>query len=151
MFLFILLLVIIGILLVAKFKAQNPSMKSELIEFDTLKTIQQITGALRSFNCSMSKLEDDDPLASVDGTPQPAIAILMHGKASVSDAFKHYGAGMSEWGVQVIVYELGNKRHVELIALGESGMGSAMAGYGNNYVNIRHSKDYRDRIAQMLA
>lgn len=139
-------------------------MKTDAIEFDTQKTVQQITGVLRSVKCTMERLEDD-PLAGADGGPRPVIAVLMAGKASFADAFKHFGAGKSEWGVQVVVYDLGNKRHVEMVALGESGLkqafsayratgGGMFSGYGslaNAYINIRHSKDHRDQIAQMLA
>lgn len=139
-------------------------MKTDAIEFDTQKTVQQITGVLRSVKCAMERLEDD-PLASADGGPRPVIAVLMAGKASFADAFKHPGAGKSEWGVQVVVYDLGNKRHVKMVALGESGLaqmfdaykatgGGLFSGYlslANAYFNIRHSKDHRDQIAQMLA
>lgn len=136
-------------------------MKTDVIEFDTKKDVEQIANALRTFKCQMERLKDD-PLSN--GTP-PAIAVVMCGKATMLDAFKHAGAGKSEWGVQVIVTDLGNRRHVELIALGESGVkqafsayratgGGLFSGYGslsNQYFNIRHSKDYRDRIAEMIS
>ncbi len=157
MILILLIIVIVAILMVFKAKGNSTDMKTDAIEFDTLKTVQQITSALRSVKCQMERL-NDDPLADVDGGPHPVIAVLMTGRASFSDAFKHYGAGRSEWGVQVIVYDLGNKRHVELIALGESAMGASWRAYAagnssmaNQYFEIRHSKDYRDRIAQMIA
>ena len=138
-------------------------MKTDAIEFDTQKTVQQITSVLRSVKCTMERLEDD-PLAGIDGEPSPVIAVLMAGKASFADALKHPGSGKSEWGVQVYVYDLGNKCHVEMVALGESGMKQAFRAYGatggrlfsgyaslaNAYFNIHHSKDYRDQIAQML-
>lgn len=157
MILVLLIIVLVAILMVFKAKANSTDMKTDAIEFDTQKTVQQITSALRTLQCQMNRL-NDDPLADADGGPRPVIAVLMAGRASFSDAFKHYGAGRSEWGVQVIVYDLGNKRHIELIALGESGMGASWRAYAsgnsslaNQYFNIRHSKDYRDRIAQMLA
>ncbi len=134
-----------------------------MIEFDTQKSVQQITSVLLSVKCTMGRLEDD-PLSGADGGPRPVIAVLMAGKASFGDAFKHFGAGLSEWGVQVVVYDLGNKRHVEMVALGESWKEQALKAYGatggdlssgyvamaNAYFNIRHSKDHRDQIAQML-
>lgn len=103
-------------------------------------------------------------MSGADGGPRPVIAVLMAGKASFGDAFKHFGVGKSEWGVQVVVYDLGNERHVEMVTLGESGMKQAFKAYGatggrlfsgygamsNAYFNIRHSKDHRDQIAQML-
>lgn len=164
MILVVILVVLVALIFVFKFKAENGNMKTDSIEFDTQKTVQQITGILRSVKCNMEQL-NDDPLAGADGGPRPVIAILMAGKASFADAFRHFGAGKSEWGVQVVVYDLGNKRHIEMVALGESGMGAAwkaysatgggmFSGYGsmaNQYFNIRHSKDHRDQIAQMLA
>ena len=145
----VLAIIIIVVLVVQKFAGQNAKLKSDQIEFDTQKTAQQIASVLRSFGGDIERL-DDDPLDNGSG---PAIAVLMSGKATLIDAAKHFGAGTSDWGVQVIVDELGNKRHVTLIAVGESGLSTAMSGYAtqNNYFNLRHSKDYRDRIAQLLA
>ena len=137
-------------------------MKTEAIEFDTMKDVNQIVNILRSQKGQIEKLEDD-PFAGADGSIQPVVAVILYGKASLGDAFKHFGAGKSEWGVQIYVYDLGTKRHIELIALGESAMKSAFsayratgggAGYGslaNQYFNIRHSRDHRDQIAQLLA
>ena len=138
-------------------------MKTDAIEFDTQKTVQEIANVLRSQKCDIEQLTDD-PLAGYDSGPTPVLAVLLAGKAKFSDAFKHPGAGKSEWGVQVVVYEFGNKRHVEMIALGESGFRQAIGAYAatggrasrgylslaNAYFNIRHSKDYRDQIAQKL-
>lgn len=151
-FLLFLLVVLIVVVMVLKFAGMNANLKSDQIEFDTQKSIQEITNALRSFRCSMDRLEGD-PLAGANGGPVPVIEVLMSGKATFVDAFKHFGAGMSGWGVQVIVYDLGNKRHVELVAVGERGLSVVWSSYAtqNNYYNLKHSKDYRDRIAQAIA
>ncbi|MDR1604317.1 MAG: hypothetical protein LBS10_05945 [Gracilibacteraceae bacterium] len=123
-------------------------MKTDAIEFDTMKNLRQIVSTLQSGKWAIEKL--DDPFDNVGGSA-PDIAVLISGRASVVDAFKHFGAGKSEWAVQVIVTDLGNTRHVEMIALGESGFAAARAGMNNQYFNIRHSKDHRNQIAQMLA
>lgn len=149
-FLLLLIVVIVVFLIVFKIKGNDTSVRSDAIEFDTQKTVQQITGALRSIKCQMDRLNNDDPLATADGGPHPVIAVLMVGNDTL------LGVGAKEWGVQAIVYELGNKRHVELIALGESGMGAGWRAYasGDNsmakYCDMNKSKKKRDEIAQML-
>lgn len=154
MMLVLIFIICVAMLLYMKSKAANGDLKTDAIEFDTQKTVQQITNVLRSVKCQMQKLEDD-PLAGSDGSPQPVIALLMTGRVGFFEMFKHFVNGAnSEWGVQIIVYDLGNKRHVEMVALGESAMGASWRGYvtGNHqHLDIRFSKDQRDQIAQMLA
>lgn len=149
---FLLLIVVLGvILMIFKIKGNDTSVRFDAIEFDTQKTVQQITGALRSIKCQMDRLNNDDPLAIADGGPQPIIAVVMTGNNTL------FGMGVKEWGVQLITYELGNKRHVELIALGESGMGAAWRAHATGdrsmgrYCDMKTSKKMRDQIAQMLA
>lgn len=139
-------------------------LKTDAIEFDTQKTVQEIANVLHSQKCTIEQLTANDSLVEHDDNPTPALAVLLTGKAKFVDSLKHFGAGKSEWGVQVIVYELGSKRHVGMIALGESGLKQAMSAYGatggsmsrgygklaNAYLNIRHSRDYRNRIAEQL-
>lgn len=152
--LMLMVIIPVALILYAKSKAANGDLKTDAIEFDTQKTVQQITGVLRSVKCQMQKLEDD-PLAGSDGSPQPVVALLMTGKVGFFEKFKHlFNSAASEWGVQIIVYDLGNKRHIEMVALGESTMGASWRGYvtGNHqHLDIRFSKDQRDQIAQMLA
>jgi len=148
---FLLLIFCIVLLMIFKIKGMRGDIKRDAIEFDTQKTIQQITGVLRSIKCQMDPLNNNDPLAAADGGPQPVIAVLMEGNDTL------FGLGAKLWSVQVIVYELGNKRHVELIALSESGMGAGWRAYatGDNsqakYADRRKSIKKRDEIAQMLA
>ena len=150
-FLLLLFVVLVVILMIFKIKGNDTSINSDAIEFDTQKTVQQITGVLRSIKCQMDRLNNDDPLATADGGPQPVIAVVMVGNDTL------LGMGAKQWGVQAIVYELGNKRHVALIALGESGMGAAWRGYVSGdssmskYCDMGKSKKKRDEIAQMLA
>lgn len=136
-------------------------MKSDSKEFYTRMTVPEIASVLRSFKCNIQSLTQD-ALSSAVGETRGDIEVLMHGKASFLDAAKHAGAGKSEWAVQVYVYDLGDVRQVELVALGESALASAANAYSftggkngyvqmaNMYVNFRHSKDYRDRIMARL-
>ena len=151
MILFLLLFACIALLMVAKIKGNSTEVSTDAIEFDTQKTVQQITSALRSIKCQMDRLNSDDPLADADGGPKPVIAVLMVGNDTL------FGMGAKEWGVQVVAYELGNKRHIELIALGESGMGASWRAYATGdssmarHCDMKQSKMKRDQIAQMLA
>lgn len=148
----IIVVAILWFLVALKIKSQKIDLKSEQVEFDTQRTVSQIANILRSFNAEMEKLEGD-ALSGVDEGPVAAIEISMTGRASFGDAFKHFGSGMAYWEVQVYVYELGNKRHVVLVAVGEDGFGAMSANYaaGNQYYNLKFSRDYMDKIAQALA
>lgn len=141
----ILVIVILAVLIVVlKAKAGSDKVKTESVEFDTQKTVGEITNVLRSFNCRIERL-NEDPLET---GPSSAIAVLCYGEPSFTDKFKHAGGATSVWGVQVIVHDLGNRRHVALVALGQNLMGNTAQnkGYGMGF-----SKEYRDKIAQMLA
>lgn len=140
-------------------------MKTDSIEFDTLRPVSEITNILRGFKCNFEKIKDD-PFGGAGG-PQASIEVLMWGKATMKDAFRHFGSGKSEWGVQVYVYDLGNYRHVELVTLGESGwqaarealaatggrtgLGSGYATLANQRFSMSIGKDYRDMIASAIA
>ena len=129
-------------------------MKANVIEFDTKKSVQRIVTILRSQVCQIDML-NADPFGSI-GEPEPAVAVLLQGREGL---FKN---GV-RWGVQAIVYDLGNKRHIELIALGESGLLAAFNSYAANglgssywldatdYYNMGAGKKRRDRLAKALA
>lgn len=142
--LFVIICILFALIIFLKMKANDDSVKTDSISFDTQKSVSEIANALRSLNCEIQAL-NDDPLSS---GPKPAIAVICMGKPSVSDSFKHPGGATSLWGVQVIVDELGNRRHVELVALGQNLMGNTTynKGFGMGF-----SRDYRDKIAAMLA
>ncbi len=142
----IVIAIVICLVLIVFLKMQqnDSTIKKDSVEFDTEKSVSQITDAIRSFNCEIERLKDD-PL---DNGPAPAIAILMYGEPKFTDKFKHIGGAVSVWGVQVIVNDLGERRHVELVALGHNQFGNSQSnkGYGMGF-----SREYRDKIAQMLA
>ena len=135
--------IVVGVLWF-KSKIDGDKIKTEAVEFDTQKTMNQIAKALRSFNCQMERL-DDDPLSNGSDSD---IAVLMSGEPGFTDKFKHPGGATSVWGVQVYVVDLGNHRHVKLVALGQNIMGNRT--YAKGY-GLGFSRDYRDKIASMLA
>ena len=72
----------------------------------------------------------------------------MVGNPKLTDKFKHVGGAVSVWGVQVIVDDLGDRRHVRLVALGQNQFGNSTydKGFGMGF-----SREYRDKIAELLA
>ncbi|MCM1264074.1 MAG: hypothetical protein NC313_15285 [Butyrivibrio sp.] len=124
-------------------------MKTDTIEFDTKKDINQIVNALKSLRKANIQKLNDDPFGNVGGV-SPDIAVLVDGKASIIDNLKHISAGGRDlWGVQVYVTDMGSARHVELVALGENGLAAALS---QSYrYTMAVSRDYRDKIAQMIA
>ena len=94
------------LIMVLKAKANDDRIKSDTIEFDTQKSVAEITNVLRSFDCQIERL-NDDPL---DSGPKPEIAVLLMGKPGFKESLKHPGGAVSLWGVQTIVNDLG-KRH----------------------------------------
>ena len=140
----LLFICIAGIIFFKVKQNDNSIQKRDSIEFDTQKSVAEITNALRSLNCQMMRL-NDDPLANGQG---PAIAVRCYGDPKFTDKFKHVGGAVSVWGVDVIVTDLGNRRHVELDALGHSVWGNTK---DNKGFGIGFSREYRDKIAEMLA
>lgn len=120
-------------------------MKSDKIEFDTRKTVQEIIDALRTFNCNIEKVESNDPFGGYGGGYGPAISVLMSGRGSALEGFRVVGSSFAEWGVQVTVDDLGNKRHVQLVAFGASGF------QRNPPFWMPLSKDYRKQIANKIS
>ena len=152
----VILLILIAIpviIIVGRAAYDNAKLDYDQIEFDTQKTVQQIIDALRSFNCSIEELTSD-PLSSYETEEAADIEVLLTGGGGFIDAIRHFWVGHASWGVQVYVYELGNKRHVTLVAAGLEGWSAAAAIFnvgGRDFPSLTLSKDYRDRIAQALA
>ena len=132
------------------------AMKSDSVQFNTRMTLQQIVQVLNSYKCQIQSIQSD-PFAQ----DKADIEVVMVGMATMADAAMHVGAGKSQWGVQVYVYDMGKYRSVELVALGESGFKYAWTEgryqgaldsmvNGQSYINIRHSKKYRDEIMRKL-
>lgn len=140
----IIVIVIIALIIFIKIKQNDDSVTREAVEFDTGKTVSQIADVLRTFDCEVHKL-NDDPL---NNGPTSAISVLLVGQPKLTEMLHHVGGAVSVWGVQVIVDDLGNRRHVKLVALGQNQLGNTRynKGYGMGF-----SREYRDKIAQMLA
>lgn len=113
-------------------------MKRHQIEFETTKGVQTIADILRKVKCDdIVKLETAEDPFGEDNGPVPDIAVLMCGKGTLSPP----------WGVQVIVTDLGKTRYVELVALGEDGMGDMM----NIYAETGGGLLYYMRAKQRLS
>lgn len=135
--------------------------KTDSITFKTQKTLGQLADALRQAAQQLKasdliKIEDDDPLAGIgQDADQPDIAVALSGKVGFAGGLKHFRAGAANniWGVQVYVYDLGNERAVELVALGQSVFTDAWRGRGWNgagVLNLGASKEKRDQLVQMM-
>lgn len=127
-----------------KFRENDARIKTDEVQFDTLKSVSQITSVIRSLDCKIERLEYD----ALDDNPVSAIAVLLTGEPNFKDMLKHpSGSLVRVWGVQVIVDDLGDRRHVTLIALGQNGVGT----YNDKSLGMAFSRDYRNKIAEMLA
>lgn len=138
-------------------------IKTDAVKFDTNKDVCEISNILSSMK--KCQIGDLDKGSFKEGNTFPAIAVLITGKATMADAFKHFGATKSEWGVQVVVFDLEEKRRVLVVALGESQLKSYLnassrtgsltsfstALKATHHINIRHSRSYRDKIAEMIS
>ena len=128
---------------------ESGEYKTDMIKFDTKKTPNEVLAIIRNDKSKKERL-DEVPYGSV----YPSLAVLLYGRASFADVFKHAGAGKSEWAFKLYVYDLGSKRRVFMVALGESQLRAKISnGYLSAslaYVNMRHSKGHRDKIAQMI-
>ena len=118
-------------------------MKTDTITFTTKKSLPEIANILRrassDFKAQLSKL-NDDPLGSLGGQ-EPEIAEGMTGS-------NFLGFGARGWGIEIYVTDLGTKRSVELIALGD-GLMRKMS--GGEFFDLGLGKKHRDKLANMLA
>lgn len=114
-------------------------MKYEKIEFDTYKSVEEIINVLRTFKCKIEKVEYDDPFDGYGGSNVPAISVMMSGRGSAFEGLRVFGSSFAEWGVQVTVDDLANRRHVQLVA------------YGVRPYWMPLSKDYRKQIAEKIS
>ncbi len=133
------------------------AMKTESIQFDTRKDLNQIADVLRSAGGQIEKIQGD-PLGGFGASKQD-IEVVISGEER--KGLLKLVAGY--WAVQVYVLDQGTSRHVELIALGESTMSKIMAGakYGSDvfgamtsgekFFELKFSKQHRDEIARALA
>ena len=130
------------------------AQQGESIQFDTRKTVQEIANVLRSYGGNMEKL-NSDPLAGISGGETEAIAIVIWDEVrGFREMMKHPASKGAAWAVQVYVYEQGEARHIELVALGKSSGSmwlSGAIGRGNRTYHLGFSRDHRDELAKLLA
>ena len=129
--------------------------KSVPVEFETQKTLPEISEILRQAASNMKAnverlIFEDDPLGDFDNNATPNIAVLLSGNVGILGGFKHLRPGSIRggdvWGVQVQVFDEGNRRFVALLALGES---NPFADAG--VPNIGASKEKMNVLVEMLS
>ena len=130
------------------------AQQGESIQFDTKKTVQEIANVLRSYRGNMEKL-DSDPLAGIGGGAAEAIAVVIWDEVrGLGEMLRHPASKGASWAVQVYVYDRGEARHIELVALGKSSGSmwlSGAIGRGNRSYHLGFSKDHRDELAKLLS
>ena len=122
-------------------------MKTDSVQFTSKASVrdlgirlQQICANLRA---NTRRLQTDDAFGV---TEAPDIGVLAEGKKFMGGA----------WAVQILVYDRGNDRFVELIALGDSGFTKFQAsmagdrGYLRESPSLGTSRKIRDQIANSL-
>lgn len=123
-------------------------LRTESAEFKTSKSLQEIADILRRASYEMKaeveQIGNNDPLGGFGN--QPDLAVAFCGRLGLFGSFKHYRLNSSNdiWGVQIFVYEMGNERGVELVALGES------ASMFNGALNLGASKEHMEKLLSML-
>ena len=119
-------------------------IKTDIEEFTTRRSLRELSDALRraisATKAEVEKLEDD-PLDTADDI-KPDVQVLLSGS--------NFMGGPRMWGVQVLLYELGDRRAVQLIAIGEGFGAGVMSYYTGGYFELRDGKRRRDKILAIL-
>ena len=119
-------------------------IKTDTVEFTTKRSLRDLTDALRrAISATKAQVEqlEDDPLEMVDDI-KPQVAVLLSGS--------NFMGGSRMWGVQVILYDLGNRRAAQLVAIGEGFGAGVMSYYTGGYFELRDGKRRRDKILAIL-
>jgi len=117
-------------------------MKSNSLEFESALSVEQLGQALnRGFTRLKAKVErvsaSSNPLDSLNGSPD--VAVVGTGQSLL-------GGG---WAVHAYVTDLGTHRHVELVALGDSGFTRAFDGIRNS-LSLGKSSEKMAQLADDL-
>ena len=124
-------------------------MKMESVKLQTTSTVRQLEEYIRhaanSVNGNMQRISRKERLS--DFSTRAAVEVTLYGKVGLLGGLKHLrlGSASDTWGVQIFVYDLGQERRIELIALGE-GVGSRLFGAKN----FNASKEKMNDIADIL-
>ena len=128
-------------------------IKTDSTELVTDKSLQQIANGIREaasvLNAQVDELNDDTLGKFGDKCD---IEVVLSGNVGLFSGLKHFrpGGANNIWGVQVFVSDLGDKRHIELIALGEGVFAGGLFSNGAGILNLGVSKDKRDKIISYL-
>lgn len=116
-------------------KTAERNLRTELSVRELGQCLNDATSRLKA---SVTKIHDStNPLDSFDRTADIAVAVQGKGKLS------------SAWAVQIYVYDEGDHRKIELIALGDSGFQRAMMGVQSS-VSLSKSMEKMDTIVSFL-
>ena len=119
-------------------------IKTDTVEFTTQRSLRDLTAALRrAIDATKAQVEqlEDDPLEMMDDI-KPQVAVLLSGS--------NFMGGSRMWGVQVILYDFGNRRAAQLVAIGEGFGAGVMSYYTGGYFELRDGKRRRDKILAIL-
>lgn len=119
-------------------------IKTDTVEFTTQRSLRDLTAALRrAIDATKAQVEqlEDDPLEMMDDI-KPQVAVLLSGS--------NFMGGSRMWGVQVILYDLGDRRAAQLVAIGEGFGAGVMSYYTGGYFELRDGKRRRDKILAIL-
>ena len=119
-------------------------IKTDTVEFTTQRSLRDLTEALRrAVSATKAQVEqlEDDPLEMADDI-KPQVAVLLSGS--------NFMGGSRMWGVQVILYDLGDRRAAQLVAIGEGFGAGVMSYYTGSYFELRDGKRRRDKILTIL-
>lgn len=121
-------------------------IKTDSVQFTTQRSLKELNALLRrAVNATKAQVEklDDDPMDAADGeSVAPSLAVLLSGS--------NFMGGSRLWGVQVFFYEFGDRRIVELVAVGESFGAGVMSYYTGGYFQLSDGKRRRERIMAIL-
>lgn len=122
-------------------------LKTDSIQFASKASVRDLGVKLQqicaNLKASTQRLQIDDAFGV---TENPDIGVLAQGRKFMGNP----------WAVQIYVYDRGNDRLVELIALGDSGLTKFAAGMASDKQFLRQSpslgtsKKMRDEIANAL-
>ena len=125
--------------------------KVDSIEFSTSKDLQQISldlrGIANQLRADVDAIEDD-PIP--DFGPKPEISVVLSARLGMK-LFGNGGSPNNYWAVQVYVTDLGEERHIELVAIGESATVGIMSQGRIGRAVMSQSVKFRNRIADVLA
>lgn len=117
-------------------------MKTMYRNFETGMSVREIGQVLnRAFGQVKGTVDpiasSQNPLDSFDGIPD--IAVAAQGQGLLTGA----------WVVQAYVYDVGDRRHIGLVALGDGGFSRAMQGIRGS-VSLSKSTEKMDAVIQTL-